>query len=283
MAPDPELERSRTPGGHIADEGLVTPQPCHVSGDSDSEIVNWNRCGSTHPSSLGSCGTNPCITSQGCSRKDMGITVLSDIPLKAAISTGLALFSASNSTIDNNNETLANGNVTRRPATKKKHPNYFDIKIVLPVVVGVILLVALFLFSRDRKRKQQEEEEKKKKEEENEISAMEMGNLRNRQNQNGDNTGAPTAPVQNLSRQDSPIISDFIRPQQPRFPPPSSPPPDRPLPPLPTREPKRSPSAAARRGGEDEMNIPPQWPLMNAMNISLWSSPVSFGHHCVHH
>ncbi|KAI3340258.1 hypothetical protein F4824DRAFT_497208 [Ustulina deusta] len=294
MAPDPELRLSCTPGDQLyvcakgkvrflscclygpyadgkrscqvgsfktttystANSEPVTPQQCYVSKDGDSEIVHWYRCGIAHSPFLGCSSIHPCIIPQGCPRGDIGIAALSDNALNAAASTG-----------GESNETPTKEIVPRRHGHKKKPDSNLYLKIAVPIIAGIILSIALYFFLRARKRKQ-EKKKKKEEQEQNEILAMEMGAPRSSGDQREDTGGAPSPEMGNLSQQESAGSSTFTRPRRAPFPPPSSPPPDRPLPPLPVREPRHAPVAAAGRRGGEERDTRPQWPLVDGVNVS---------------
>ncbi|KAI0804970.1 hypothetical protein GGR55DRAFT_681594 [Xylaria sp. FL0064] len=235
---------------------MVTQQQCYVSEGSDSEIVDCCQ----YTGAQFCCGsTNPFTTLQICPEKDNGVIELSD---NAAVSTGFTPSLQSNFTIDHSNELnkfSTNGSNIHRHRHKTKPDNHLAVKIIVPIVVCVVLLTALYFLYRFWKRRQ---DKMKKEEEETGMSAMEMGDMARREEQTQGNNKPPTTTTMGiLSRQGSAASTAFTHPRRAPFPPPASPPPDRPLPPLPAWVPR--PLTATGDGRST-----PQWPLTDGANVS---------------
>ncbi|TGJ78191.1 hypothetical protein E0Z10_g10573 [Xylaria hypoxylon] len=236
-----QVESAKTTAYSIANKEVIAPQQCHGFKENENEAMNCGFCNSA-PLHFCSCfGTNSSIIPKERARKDIGITVLSDNHLNIVASIGIAPFLESIPTANNGEPTKApaSGNITSRDAVDKKPNTNLYIEIGASIIGSIIVLIALYIFFCSGKKKQ------KKNEDNDEVSAMEMGNLRTREDRNED-TGVPTTRISNLSIPDSTASSAFTNPRRAPFPPPSSPPPDRPLPPLPRREPATPPLGFCR-------------------------------------
>ncbi|KAI1287189.1 hypothetical protein F5Y03DRAFT_405633 [Xylaria venustula] len=257
-------------------------QQCYDAEVNNSNIVEHCRCDSARLPFLGRYSSNT-LTAPQTFPGNIGIIALSDNSPNAGVLKEDLLSLDSQSTVDDGDELTTNGSVTRRHTThrhaaKKKFNSILCIEIIAPILGCVILLVVAYFLFRARKRRQE-----KHKKEESDESAMEMGNMGRREEQNPGTIGASAMPKENLLSGHNPSdishSTSFTRPRRAPFPPPASPPPDRPLPPLPVRGGRHASMVSRGRGNRNRMGVLHQWPLADGVNLSPsdGNGPGAFG------
>ncbi|KAI1364266.1 hypothetical protein F5Y08DRAFT_339900 [Xylaria arbuscula] len=233
--------------------------------------VQWCQLGNTYSHSLNPYIANTCETLKDCSRNAVP---LDSLPNEAAATT-FPSFLGSNSITDHGHQLVEALTKRNTPHHSHKHqkkpagrpPRDLYIAIVVPIVLVTILIGAIYLYFSRRKTRQQQKKsleqlEQQHQQEDNQIAAMEMDTLEPREDLR-DNTMSPTAKEMGaLSSHASASSSTFNQPRPAPYPPPASPPPNRPLPPTPVRKAKNPPVVAEGHGGEDELDMLPQWHLI---------------------